>query len=330
MKKYLFLSLSLALLLALLGIVKTYFDAPLLPLALSRSAFDSSLAMKTLGTEFVLHRPLDAALRLRVHQLINRRKKEWTPEAHASIPHIIHQIWPSNEPIPDQFIRASIMVREQHPDFQYIIWRPGDYEPLIKEAFDTPLPPIAPEVTRDIVAAIVAWRFGGIVVDLEAECVQPITPLLSLGQCILGMEPPLPRAKRGRRLFISSSVIATVPSHPLVLAYLTEMVHRVRNGAINTHWITQDALTTAVSEHALECPGVLVLGPSYFCPVGTVHIRHLNKRLEGELDRTFLQKIAAFLHLTPPFSEVSRDTIFVHMSGGRASSKAFDKIALQT
>jgi hypothetical protein len=113
----------------------------------------------------------------------------------------------------------------------------------------------------------------------------------------------------------------------LIRAYLVELLRRAKEEPLKVHWITQDALTSVVVTHALEQGKVLLLGPSYFCPVRPRHIHRFQKRLEGELRRTTFQKIAGLFHLTPPFSDISRETVFVHMGGGRASRKAFEKLA---
>ena len=329
MRRILLLFLPVVLLCGFCWIIILAKDPLSHPPALSKHALDVSIGIEELGSDFVLHRQKDQELRLIAHRLIDKRKAEWKYGKQPSIPRIIHQIWPSEDPIPDQFVRASRMVREHHPEFQYILWRPNDYSHLLGSLIDPSSAAISPDVTRDIVAAIVLWKFGGVVVDLESECVQPITPLLSLGDCLIGFEPPLPKPKKQRRLFVSSSVIASVPSNPLIQAYLTELLRRIRDGALNTHWITQDSLTTIVSSLALEQGSTLLVGPTFFCPVNPSHIRHLHKRLEGEVRRTVFQKISKIFRMTPPYSDISRETVFVHMNGGRASHKSLEKVLCQ-
>jgi hypothetical protein len=221
-------------------------------------------------------------------------------------------------------------VQQQHPDFRYVLWRPQEFTPLLQNLLGPNVASLFPEVVRDIVAATVLLQYGGIVVDLEAECVHPMSSLLTLGDCIIGFEPPLARARGHRRLFLSSAVIAATPSHPLIQSYLCELLARVKSSApldtIDPHWITQDALTTVASQ---ICPGQgrpLFLGPAFFCPVSPPHIHHLKRALDFQIRRNTLQKILKTLRLTstPLYSDISRETIFVHMSGGRMEKHFFD------
>lgn len=298
--------------------------------ALSRHAFDDSLGVQELGSAFVLHRHKDKQIRNLARQLIEMRKREYLQGTAASIPQIIHQIWTSDAPLPDHLARASRMLQQQHPKFRYILWRPCDFSPLLKNSLGPLATSLPPEVLRDVVASVVLLQFGGIVVDLEAECVHPITPLLSLGDCLIGFEPPLAKTKGHRRLFLSSAVIAAAPAHPLIKSYLGELSRRVQlsivGKKIDPHWITQDALTTVASQISPGQGRTLLLGPYYFCPVSPDHIRHLKKLLDCEVRRNVFQKILKTLHLssTPLYSELKRETIFVHMSGGRMGRHFFD------
>lgn len=298
------------------------------PPALSKSAFDCSIGIDCLGSEFILHRPFDQAIRKKAHILIDQRKSEWAAKPCSSIPRIIHQVWTSEEPLPDQFAAASRLLKQQHPDFTYIFWTPNKYGPILQELVGPEYSSLPLPVQRDLVVAAVLWQQGGLAADLEAECVQPITPLLSLGDCLLSFDPPRAKPKHGRRLLLSPAVIASAPSHPMIKVYLTEMLRRVKQQdpgeKFKIEWITQDSLTT-VAEQFPDTGRVLFLGPTYFCPVNRDHIRHFRKILEGEEKRSMIKKVLHSLHLVSiaPYSDIARETIFVHMEGGREKIRSF-------
>ncbi len=304
-------------------------DSSLHPPALSRHVFDRSIGMRAFSKRFLLHRPLDQHIRKVAHQLIARRNKEWTPTAASSIPKHIHQFWFSDDPLPDDLARSVRLVQQQHPEFQYTLWGYQEIQALLHELLGPQSLSLPQAILRDIAAAAVLWNDGGVAIDLEAECVHPITSLLTLGDCLIGFEPPLPKAQWKRRLFLSPSVLAARPHHPLIQAYLAEMIRRVQSGQeehemIDAQWVSEEALTGVVAKLGLEMGAPLLLGPTYFCPVSPSHIRHLKRVLDREVRRSSVQKILQALHITsiPAYSNVTRETIFVHMAGGRMSKEA--------
>ena len=277
------------------------------PPALSRAAFDRSIGIDCLGSEFILQRSLDRKIRKKARELISQRKAEAASGKESSIPRIIHQVWTSESPLPDQLAASARLLKQQHPDFTYILWGPKEYEPILQGLIGPAYSSLPLPVVRDLAIAAVLWRQGGLAVDLEAECVQPATPLLSLGDCLLGFDPPRAKAKYGRHLFLSPSVMAATPSHPLVMAYLTEMIRRIKegeqSGEYKVGWITQDALTTAASQ-STQADRVLFFGPTYFCPINRDHISHFREILEGERKRSMVKKVLHSLHMIsiPPYS----------------------------
>jgi mannosyltransferase OCH1-like enzyme len=320
-----FLYLTPVILLGLLTWYSFKTDPIMRPPALSKDAFDRSIGIESLGKKFVLHRVLDRKIRTKAREFISQRKSEFVPGKASSIPHIIHQIWTSEDPLPDQFAAAARLVQQQHPDFTYVLWKPKEYEPILQEIVGPSYESIPLPIQRDLAAAAVLWRLGGIVVDVQAECVQPATHLLSLGDCLLGFDPPQASAKHGRRLFLSPAVMAATPSHPLMMAYLAEMLRRIKNNeAYDIEWISRDALTTVASKTSIN-DRVLFLGPTYFCPINRKHIRHFREILEGERKRSMIKKALHSLHLIsiPPYSDIARETVFVHMEGGREKEQKF-------
>lgn len=327
MKKILFLFLPILVASIILWMIARSHNSSPCDAALSRHAFDRSIGMRTFSKKFLLHRSLDRQLRQTAHRLINERKCEWTESSPSLIPQIIHQFWLSDEAIPDDLARATRLVQQQHPEFRYILWQYHDVKELLLTFLGPSHGSLPSAILRDIAAAVVLWNYGGVAVDLEAECVHPITSFLTLGDCLVGCEPPLSGAKWNRKLFVSPSVIAARSNHPIIQAYLAEMIRRIQSSedktAVDHRWVSVEALTSVLSTVGPEHGKPLLLGPTYFCPVNPSHIRHLKKVLDREVRRNSLQKVLRTLHLVsvPPYSDVARETLFVHMTGGRMSKQ---------
>ena len=204
------------------------------PPALSRSAFDRSIGIDCLGSTSSSTRPRQKHTKKSPGAHLSEKKRVCLA---ARAVHSLH--YPPGVDVTRASARpvsaASRLLKLQHPDCTYILWGPNEYEPILEELIG-PLYSVLPlSVQRDMAAAAILWRQGGLAVDLQAECVQPATPLLPLGDCLLGFDPPRAKAKHGRRLLLSPSVIAATPCHPLIMAYLAEMIRRVKeNGEVES------------------------------------------------------------------------------------------------
>jgi hypothetical protein len=304
-----------------------------LPKALSRAYFDKSVGTDDLGQAFVFQMPADQQIRKIAKNLILERKKEWHRKKKISIPLTIHQIWPFEEPLPDDLARASSLLIMQHPSFSYKFWRPSDFGPLLDETFGDSWKQLSPFIIRDLAAAQILLKEGGIIVDLESECVHPITDILSLGNCIIGFEPPLPKPRYHRRLFLSSSLIASTPGHETIALWAEKMTTRAKyeqgDAVLDPLFVCLESLTS-VAASTQQDKKLILLGPTYFSPVAPPNIKDLKHLLDGLQKRSIWKKILQTFHLSPtsPFSAIDDETIFVHMHGGRQSRRCFEDMKI--
>jgi hypothetical protein len=286
------------------------------PRFLSKHAFDISCGIPTLGHKFVVHRSLDRKMRNLAHALIDSRKTQTLPK--QTPPHIIHQIWTSQNEIPDALVRASHSIQQSNPDYGYALWRPAAYEPLLDATHGTKWRQLPNAIIRDLAAAAILEQHGGIVLDIEMECVGSFSSLLSHADCVIGFEPPRKKTCYKRKLFLSPACIAATPHHPIIQAWEKEMWDRSqRNETLDPLWVTQEALCCAVANTKAE--NLLLVGPTYFCPISPQHIEEFHNILDRTVRRSMVKKIAQTLHLAsvPIYSTIAQETLCVHMLGGR-------------
>ena len=120
--------------------------------------------------------------------------------ARTPIPKILHQVWLGDAPVPDAHERWTTSWRGAHPDWELHRWTDADA-------------PVVPEAQRarnlveraDIVRYEVLRRHGGVYVDTDMECVQPIDELLNGVVAFAGYEVP------GR---VCNAVLGGVRGHP--------------------------------------------------------------------------------------------------------------------
>lgn len=319
---------SLLILLSLVVVGREFFSEPY-PKALSRAYFDKSLGALSLGQSFVFQMQADEQIRRIAKNLIAERKKEWALRKTGTIPLTLHQIWPFEESLPDELARSASLLTMQHPLFSYKFWSPSEFGPLLDASFGDSWRQLSPYIIRDLAAAQILLQEGGIVVDLESECVHPLTDILLLGDCIIGFDPPLPKPRYNRRLFLSSGLIASTPGHRLISLWSQKMINRAKYAQIDTTldplFVCLESLTSVISPEQSE-EKLILLGPTFFSPVAPANIKGLKLQLDGLRKRPFLKKILQALHLrfAPPFSDIDDETVLVHMHGGRQSRRYFE------
>jgi len=129
------------------------------------------------------------------------------------IPRIFHQIWIGPDPLPDEFLAYQDTWRSRHPDWELRFWtdanlpdglrRPESYERLR-----------SPVERADILRLEVVWRFGGVHVDADFECLRSIEPLIGDADFFIG------RAKPGR---VNNALFGAVAGHPILAHALDEI-----------------------------------------------------------------------------------------------------------
>jgi mannosyltransferase OCH1-like enzyme len=139
------------------------------------------------------------------------------------IPRIFHQIWVGADPFPEEFVAYRQSWIDHHPGWELRVWTeeniPGDarraevYE-LLRQ----------PAERSDILRFELLWRFGGVYVDCDFECLRSIEPLLGDVAFFAGYRKP------GRA---NNALIGSVPGHPLVDRALAEIRPRTTFGPVD-------------------------------------------------------------------------------------------------
>lgn len=129
------------------------------------------------------------------------------------IPRTIHHIWVGPDPLPDAHRPWVESWRHHHPTWKHRLWMEKDL----------PADPIRPEVLErlrapveraDILRLEILYRFGGVYVDTDLECLRPMDDVIGddefVGVCL----------KPGR---VTNTLIASVPGHPFLERALREL-----------------------------------------------------------------------------------------------------------
>jgi len=167
------------------------------------------------------------------------------------IPRILHRVWVGPDPLPEDFARNGETWRRHHPEWEMRLWtedelpgdlvRPEAYERLRK-----------PTERSDIIRLEILFRFGGVYVDTDFECLRPIDPLIE------GVDFFTCDLKPGR---VNNAVIGSVRGHPLLERALRELRPRTEYG-YDKHGTGPFFLEALVRDQ----PGVTIHPPHFFYP----------------------------------------------------------------
>ena len=167
------------------------------------------------------------------------------------IPRIIHQTWLGPDPLPEDDARWVETWRAHHPEWEHHLWTDANLpEGLVRnEGYELIRHPVE---RSDILRLELVYRFGGVYVDTDVECLRPIDPLLE------GVTMFVQRLNSGR---LSHFVMGATPQHPVLERALAGMKPREYFG-YDKFSTGPDFLASFIDEDA----GVTILDTDVYMP----------------------------------------------------------------
>ena len=137
--------------------------------------------------------------------------------SYMKIPKIIHQVSFDAAGPAKHLIAISETWKEKHPDWEYRFWDRKTVEEFIASDFQD-LIPLFHSFPFDIrrwnyIRYLILYRFGGLYVDMDYECIEPLDSLLWNTSCCLGMEPAKHAIRNNKSYIIGNALMASVPNH---------------------------------------------------------------------------------------------------------------------
>jgi mannosyltransferase OCH1-like enzyme len=108
------------------------------------------------------------------------------------IPKIIHQLWIGSKPAPINLMNTW---KEKHPEFEYIFWNEEEFvkRGMIFECQDKINEIEEINGKADILRWEILYKYGGIFIDADSICIEPIDNLLLLNKSFASYENELVR-----------------------------------------------------------------------------------------------------------------------------------------
>lgn len=152
-----------------------------------------------------------------------------SPSQLTRIPKKIHQIW-LGSPLPEKFKLHTQSWQHHHPDWEYILWTDADIARLHLEnqkAYDTA---INYGERSDIARYEILHRFGGVYVDIDFQCIQPLDILHHCFDFYVGLELPA-MALFLSPIMIQNALIGCIPDHPIVRNCIDQIAKEYAQGS---------------------------------------------------------------------------------------------------
>jgi inositol phosphorylceramide mannosyltransferase catalytic subunit len=136
------------------------------------------------------------------------------------IPRVFHQIWLGPNPLPDQFAAYQRSWLDHHPGWELRMWTEENVPRDLRrrEVFDRLR---VPAERADILRLELLWRFGGVYMDVDFECLRSIELLID------DVDFFTADLERGR---VNNALIGSVAGHPILDRALDEVRPREFHG----------------------------------------------------------------------------------------------------
>ncbi len=192
--------------------------------------------------------------------------KDFDYRQEPRIPKIIHQIWLGSK-LPQQYYQWQQTWIKYHPDWQYILWTDAEIEKLDLENKSLYDACKSYGAKSDIARYEILYRFGGMYVDTDVECLQP----LDIFHHSCDFYASCDNAEKGRIIRITNALIGIKPRHS-IMKLCIEKIKKLPVGPIRGAEQVIAAtgpglLTECFFETSSEWHGPCVIFPAtYFVP----------------------------------------------------------------
>jgi mannosyltransferase OCH1-like enzyme len=133
------------------------------------------------------------------------------------IPRVFHQVWVGPDPLPDAFARYRQTWLDCHPDWELRFWTDENLPEGLRrrESYDRLRSPVE---RCDILRLELVWRFGGVYIDMDFECLRSIEPLIENVEFFT--------ANIGEKGRVNHAILGAVPGNPVLERALVEIAPR--------------------------------------------------------------------------------------------------------
>ncbi len=184
--------------------------------------FDQSMGISNKPQYNLMFRDDDGEKRYEFYKNLYQKNSpdKITPSVIPIIPKIIHHIWVGPKPVPELYLKYAAQCRAIHPEWEYKLWREVD---LAKENFDPKYMDLFEKFEnrysgkKDVIESQILYKYGGVVMDMDFQCIKPLDDLHYKYDFYAGLEPGV---KWSNVPVMTNAVIGSRPGNKLFLEVL--------------------------------------------------------------------------------------------------------------
>lgn len=213
------------------------------------------------------------------------------------IPKIIHQIYEDPAGPPDYLKEVAKSWKEVNPKWEYRFWNKKEMDDFLEMHFPEFIPTYKAyqfNVQRwDAIRYLILYKYGGLYVDMDYECIEPMDILLSGSACCMGMEPTISPVRYDKNLIVGNAFMASVPEHRYFKLMIEDMM-KTGNKELSSHTASQiiettgPFLTTRVYEKYDNKEEITLLSADLVAPLTGEEVK---KMLNGKETPEITQKV---------------------------------------
>jgi mannosyltransferase OCH1-like enzyme len=190
------------------------------------------------------------------------KMKTQVKELQQSIPKILHFIWLGDRKIPKNFINYMTGWKDLHQNWEYKLWTNTPFLKNIGLYNKSEL--LAQKA--DIVRYEILYKFGGVYVDTDMECIKCIEPLTKDLRAFVGYE--------NDEGLVGNAIIGAIPKHPLLDFIINVLPYEYVNNT-EVIWQTGPGLLTKCVKYLNQ--DVKIFERKIFYPITSFGERELPK-----------------------------------------------------
>jgi len=208
-----------------------------------------------------------------------------TPSEKPKIPKIIHVVWINGKiedcSVPQELKKYIVTWVAKNPDWKFKLWTDADVAKITLDNQDLYDDAINFGVKSDILKYEIVYRYGGVYVDTDFECLQPLDIFHHCYDFYVGIQP-----LDTQYLQLGAALFAAKPGHPLLKHVIETMKHSYETHEGAPAKTGPIHFTRAFFDIAGKLDTIDVAFPaSYFYPLGGY---------EKEIDRERWENLGAF------------------------------------
>ena len=216
------------------------------------------------------------------------------------IPRIIHQIYEDPAGPSESLLELAETWKGHHPTWEYRFWGKKEMEDFLVEEFPEFIPiyrgyPF--NVQRwDTIRYLILYRMGGLYVDFDYECLEPMDALLNNTLCCMGLEPTTHAHSYNKPFIVGNALMASVPGHSYFEEIIKDMMNDEKYSNLSkgaqVMQTTGPFMTTRLYNRYLNKEEITLLPADLVAPFTLFEVRELasgqlTPYLEDKIDKCF-------------------------------------------